>query len=354
MNVFLSFLFVLVQTWVLVWCFAFGPKWLVKEREAAKRTVSIQVTWFAAVFYLIYSRDKAFSLKQVKDAVHTDLNDPKAKTKTIIFIRHGESKWNECFNRGFGPGFILRLFDGLLSELQRMTFGDSLFIDSPLGRRGEKEALDICRYLRSQHKAAGESTTKLPPQSALAKSLDYAHELYDGDGGDMRIVSSNLRRSMNTVTIALQDRIIRKKEKVEILSCLQEISRNVDTISLASPGGVQSNMGGYMSGLEADKVFDASGNKGNKKPANRGAERIKEFVNWIFKQKEGKIVVSGHSLYFRWFFRMHLPHGLQHIAKKKKIANGGVVAFDLVQDSKGSVQILPSSITSVYLGFAKN
>ena len=109
-----------------------------------------------------------------------------------------------------------------------------------------------------------------------------------------------------------------------------------------------------MSGLEAEKVFDASYNRGNKKPANRGAERIKEFVTWIFKQKEGKIVVSGHSLYFRWFFRIYLPHGLQHIAKKKKIANGGVVAFDLVQDSKGSVQILPNSITSVYLGFAKN
>jgi hypothetical protein len=150
MNVFLSFLLVLVQTWVLVWCFAFGPKWLVKEREAAKRTVSIQVTWFAAVFYLIYSRDKAFSLKQVKDAVHTDLNDPKAKTKTIIFIRHGESKWNECFNRGFGPGFILRLFDGLLSELQRMTFGDSLFIDSPLGRRGEKEVSQAFRKQKTK------------------------------------------------------------------------------------------------------------------------------------------------------------------------------------------------------------
>ena len=139
MNVVLSLLWVVLMTWVFVWCVAFGPKWLMKERDAAKRAVGIQVTWFAAVFYLIYSRDKAFSLKQVKDAVHTNLKDPELKTKTIIFIRHGESKWNEMFNRGFGPGFVIRLLDGLLSELQRMTFGDSLFIDSPLGRRGEKE-----------------------------------------------------------------------------------------------------------------------------------------------------------------------------------------------------------------------
>lgn len=82
-------------------------------------------------------------------------------------------------------------------------------------------------------------------------------------------------------------------------------------------------------------------------------ERIREFVRWTFSQEETKIVVSGHSLYFRWFFRMHLPHGLQHVAKKKKISNGGVVAFDLVQDSEGRTMILPASITSVYLGFAK-
>ena len=39
--------------------------------------------------------------------------------------------------------------------------------------------------------------------------------------------------------------------------------------------------------------------------------------------------------------------------QEKKISNGGVVAFDLVQDSEGRTMILPASITSVYLGFAK-
>ena len=351
MNLVASLLWVVSLTWILVWVFAFSPKWLSLQSEAAKRAVSMQITWFAAIWYLCYSRDKAFSLKQVKDAVHTNLKDPKLTTKKVIFIRHGESKWNEMFNRGFGPGFLLRLGDGLMQEMQRMTFGDSLFIDSPLGKRGEKEALDICRYLRSQ--VATQYPSALPPQSALAKSLDYAHELYNGDKADMRIVSSTLRRSMNTVTIALQDRIMRNREKVETLSSLQEISRNVDTISLSTPGDVQSNLGGHMSCLDAEKIFDSTMNKGNKRPANRGLERIREFVSWMFKQKENKIVVSGHSLYFRWFFRMYLPHGMQHVAKKKKIANGGVVAFDLVQDSKGSVQIIPSSITSVYLGFSK-
>jgi len=340
---------VLVATWALVWVFAFGPKGL--KCAAARRVVDMQFTWFAAVWYLFHSKDKSFSLKEVKDAVHTDLKDPELKTKTIVFIRHGESCWNEMFNRGFGPGFVLRVLKGLLSELYKMTLADSVFIDSPLGVRGEKEALDICRYLRSQ--SAQETTRTLPPQSALAKSLAFAQDLYNGGKEGTRVVSSNLRRSMNTVVIALQDRLFRNGEKVQVLSSLQEISSNVDTISLSTAGGVQPNLGGHMSALDAEKVFDAELNKGNKKPASRGSERIREFVKWIFKQDEGKIIVSGHSLYFRWFFRMHLPHGLQHISKNKKIANGGVVAFELVQDSKGSVMILPGSITSVYLGFAK-
>jgi len=342
-----------VGFWILVWVFAFGPKWLgtVGGSAAARRVVDMQFAWLAAAYYLFHSKDKAFSLKDVKDAVHTDLKDPKLVTKTIVFIRHGESCWNEMFNRGFDPGFLFRVARGLLLELHRMTLGDSLFVDSPLGDRGEKEALDVCRYLRSQ--SAQEGSRSLPPQSALARSLSLARELQCGESEGTRIVTSNLRRSMNTVALALQDRLERTGEKVEVLSCLQEISSNVDTISLSTPGGVQQIMGGRLSCLDAEKCFNPKGNKGNKKPSQRGLERIREFVRWTFSQEETKIVVSGHSLYFRWFFRMHLPHGLQHVAKKKKISNGGVVAFDLVQDSEGRTMILPASITSVYLGFAK-
>lgn len=342
----------LVFLWTLVFVFAYGPKWLGVESDAARRVLEMHATWVAAVWYLFNARDKSFSLKQVKDAIHTDLKDPKLKTKTLIFIRHGESCWNEMFNRGFGPGFLLRVLKGIVLELHKMTFLDSIFIDSPLGERGEKEALDICGYLRSQ--AALEATRTLPPQSALAKSVELAKDLYKGSSvGGTRIVSSNLRRSMNTVTIALQDRLLANQEKVEILSSLQEISSNVDTVSLSGAGGVQSNLGGHMSLVDAEKVFDARMNKGNKKPGQKGCERIRDFVKWVFQQKEATIVCSGHSLYFRWFFRMHLPHHLQHISKNKKIANGGVVAFEIAQDSKGSAMILPGSITPVYLGFAK-
>merc|ERR1712188_364008 len=143
---------------VLIVVSAFGPKWLKVESEAARRVVEMHFQWLAAVWYLFHSRDKAFSLKQVKDAVKTNLKDPELKTKTIVFIRHGESCWNEMFNRGFGPGFPFRVLKGLLLELHKLTLGDSLFLDSPLNVRGEKEDLDICRYLRSQ--STEERTTR--------------------------------------------------------------------------------------------------------------------------------------------------------------------------------------------------
>ena len=30
-------------------------------------------------------------------------------SRRIIFVRHGESQWNEVFNKGFGPSFPVRL-----------------------------------------------------------------------------------------------------------------------------------------------------------------------------------------------------------------------------------------------------
>ncbi len=151
MNVAAGLCCVVCATWALLWLFAFGPRWLRLESEAAKRIVSLQITWLAAVFYLCYSKDKAFSLKQVKDAAHTKLKDPKLKTKTVIFIRHGESAWNEMFNRGFGPLFLWRVLRGLVLEVHKLTFGDSLFIDSPLGLRGEKEVRAPLRPAATKH-----------------------------------------------------------------------------------------------------------------------------------------------------------------------------------------------------------
>ena len=61
--------------------------------------------------------------------------------KTLVFIRHGESVWNEMFNKGFIPhSFLFRLFRGILREFFLLTTRDSVFYDSPLSAEGESQA----------------------------------------------------------------------------------------------------------------------------------------------------------------------------------------------------------------------
>jgi len=50
------------------------------------------------------------------------LKSESTKKKRIIFIRHGESVWNEMFNKGFlPPGFPFRVGRGLVRELFLLT-----------------------------------------------------------------------------------------------------------------------------------------------------------------------------------------------------------------------------------------
>ena len=40
------------------------------------------------------------------------------------------------------------------------------------------------------------------------------------------------------------------------------------------------------------------------------------------ERNEEVVIVAGHSLYFRQFFRSFLPHACEHVSKNKKIDNG--------------------------------
>jgi len=63
---------------------------------------------------LLLSTDKSWSKSKVPDP---DLIDGKAtQTKTIIFIRHGESEWNLIFNKGLAK-LVPRLFNGIFFDI---------------------------------------------------------------------------------------------------------------------------------------------------------------------------------------------------------------------------------------------
>ena len=135
---------------------------------------------------------------------------------------------------------------------------------------------------------------------------------------------------------------------------LQEITRNIDAVSTAAKGEVQSRLGGgSLSKIDTAQVFDPRINTGSKPVSLTGSKRIELFAQWLFSQKESTIVASGHSLYFKTFLNVYLPKSFDHVCKRKKMKNAGVITFDIVQDSKGSVMILQDTLTTLYLGYCK-
>ena len=98
-------------------------------------------------------------------------------------------------------------------------------------------------------------------------------------------------------------------------------------------------------------------NSGNKPVNSNGLLRMNEFCDFAFSQsvRENHVIVGGHSLWFKFFFGSFLPFSFNHVAKKKKMVNGGVVAFDLMKaNTKNGPKYMidPKSIRIVYGGFS--
>ena len=74
-----------------------------------------------------------------------------------------------------------------------------------------------------------------------------------------------------------------------------------------------------------------------------------------------KVIVGGHSIWFRRFFRQFLGKSVEHDCKTYKIQNGGVVGFTLQQlrvttgdTSVVTYRVVPDSIRNVFLTFDYN
>lgn len=131
------------------------------------------------------------------------------------------------------------------------------------------------------------------------------------------------------------NRINESKENIVLHHGLQEMTRNVDGISLSyekerPPLSLPMRSLENEFNVDWDSWFDeriTCGTKaGFKSPDRRGDDRMRNFVTWLFQQPQDVIILSGHSLWNRCFFRQYLPRSLQHPGKTQKIANGGVVA----------------------------
>jgi len=287
---------------------------------------------------------------------------PSCKRMKVVFIRHGESEWNAVFNEGSKLTMPIRFFSALFAELLMFFEQDSVFFDSPLSKVGINQSWELMRAL------AAHPTKTLDKASAAkpVKELEVAElvSIIRGDSGRSIVAASILRRAISTGFIALAPRFLKlsTKDKVQVMTSLQEISRNVDTLALAPPRespqipvaeGRQKYMGDIMSHFYRTR-FDTRLNNGNKALGQKAIKRHEEFIKWMLQQNEtDMVVVLGHSLWFREFFKSYLPKASNHVAKKEKMVNCGCVAFDFYRDSKNVHRIPPDSIKVIHGGFAE-
>lgn len=316
-----------------------------------------KVSWYASgVWFMAFSGDnKRIGVKYCVDS--DTIKKLQTKSKTIIFMRHGESDWNHVFNKGINLSLIVRLCLALLRETYLFLSLDSVFIDSPLNEDGFEQAKKLAEFIFD--KSRSNSVT----------NIEHYLSILRGDGvATSVIVSSNLRRAISTTTVALWNRIERTGEKLVILASLQEISRNIDTQALSYARSLPDLnrlahfVGGEKKPFDPPRVFDVSAYSGSKSMQFNGAKRMRAFNEWVFERPEEAVVVGGHSLWFKYYFQTHLPKSSDHEAKRLKITNSGVVAFTLwradgadgMPVSVGGeivYRIEPTSVVTVYGGF---
>lgn len=325
------------------------------------------------MLYLLFCNDKKWKkpqdpsivinpiLQKEKDADADDV----IERKTIYFVRHGESTWNDTFNKGshrsknaFIIGFIPGLIKSLLFELYLILSGklDSWFYDAPTSTLGLNQVQDLSQFFKSTNTTTDSNNDKVAQHVAVLKASP--------DAPPSKLLSSNLRRAVSTMAGGFKTRLARRPhEKILIVPSLQEISRNPDTLSItpahmsiqASWIDKTSTICNFQSTFT--NQVDMSLHLGNKPIGTNGLKRMREFCNFVFSSsvKEEYIIVGGHSIWFRSFFRTFLPYKSDHVGKTKKVVNCGVVAFTLLKVVRKSGQptymIDPNSVDVVYGGF---
>ncbi|GMH81180.1 hypothetical protein TrST_g11764 [Triparma strigata] len=301
--------------------------------------------------YMFLTNDKKY--KKLPDPNMDDFK-VKHERKTIIFVRHGESCWNDTFNAGerskldFLKGFLPGLLLASLTEIYLALTGrvDSWFYDSPLSEYGVSQITRLAEFL------------KRPPTTPEEKK--YIDILNGTSSTSSVLISSNLRRAISTICIGFRSRLTSSpSSKIIIHPSLQEISRNPDTLSitppqtLVEPSWIEKRL--YPNVVHSlQNQCDMTFHTGNKPLTSNGGLRMSEFCDFAFTLNEDVLICGGHSLWFRSYFRQYLPSSSKHVAKVKKMVNGGCVKFEVlraVKGGKGVYVIDEESIRVVYGGF---
>jgi hypothetical protein len=312
--------------------------------------------WTDSIIYMVLSKDtKGIGAKyqiagSESDPIHIHKSAYKDTTKKrVVFIRHGESDWNSIFNKGKNPMMIVRLIWAMITEWTMLFAIDSPFLDSPLNKEGIQQALELREFLFNKSDVSNNPEQK--------KSIKETLSSLRGENSNSILVSSTLRRAISTLTLAIWPRMEKSEEKIHLLSCAQEVSRNVDTCALSGlkevPDLPFDRAAPYCANISPAN-FNPALNLGNKGLKSTGKLRIETFNKWLFDCSHDTIIVGGHSLWFKYYYNLCLPYSTEHTAKTNKMVNSGVIAFDIYKsNSQNKFCIDPASIDVVYGGFEK-
>lgn len=371
-------------------CVALKPR-------ATKKKITLMIN---TVRFLLLSKDKKWEKLNENPASFFSVDDDEivVARKTVIFLRHGESTWNETFNKGdrkmfsFLIGFVPGVLLSLATEWYFLILGqsnESWFFDSPLSSKGISQAEGVAKFLRdTDPKYATPKEAKLITLIKAVKETNTTSSTDTTTDVDKRgstsissrcvLVSSNLRRAISTCAIANKSRLDSQilDDKIIILQELQEASINPDAQSISPPFGSL-----VTSFTDSDRVkdiyaaqTDTSLNKGNKELNSNGLKRMEAFCDLLFGVKSSDenrekrssnaladanhVFCTGHSYWFRAFFQTYLPSDFHHVCKTKKLINGGMVGFTLCQTQvkinehvEDKYMIDPNSLVILYGGF---
>ncbi len=305
------------------------------QPKETKRKLQLFYTTF---LFLSSCKDKKWS-KPKNDPGTYATSSYKTESKTIIFIRHGESTWNDTFNKGDRPkltflqNFVPNLVYALCMEWYMFVTGkdnESWFYDSPLSLKGVRQAKDLRFFLQQ----SGATKSEIEMMNLISGRTK-------GKNGEpsSQLVSSNLRRAITTMALGLQDRLDKQypNDSIIIMPELQEISRNPDALSITPPHGkvLPSFVDNNITTCDLPRIYDKQVDTetfhyGNKALTSNGLARMQSFCKIVFDKIDKDVVIAaGHSLWFRSFFQTYLPWDVEHKAKKKKLINGGCVSFTL-------------------------
>lgn len=315
----------------------------------AGRVAAFKAKWYLkGIIFMIRAKDlpsryRGTNCIRVPNATAKYTNN--CRTVRVVFIRHGQSVWNALFN-SFNLGWPVRMVKAVVREVLDFflnPFG-SVIIDSPLSSKGKKEAQELSAYVRS------------------------AKDKISSDTRTSVIVSSNLRRAMETALVGLAPRVSVTHERMVVDSTLQEGSQNIDAQSFSTEKGKLAPMliGNLTKPEQLADYFNPALNAGNKTAGKDVYDRMDDFIHHLFGDSADslvpaagrsnaelrEVIVVGHSGYFRNFFRRFLPESSKHVSKKSKMQNCAAVAFELTHNkTTGEVSIDESSIQVLYRGF---